>query len=84
MNEMEKHPQKGKPVGHLSDIVVKEIKYEKFRFYFITNSYILKFGTEDELATLLIKFVKMSEKKNQQRTINDIKRILNTLGFEAF
>lgn len=39
-------------------------------------------GRKYELAGLLIKFVKMPEKKNKQNIINEIKRILNTFGFE--
>ncbi|MFH1915792.1 MAG: hypothetical protein ABIJ21_00870 [Nanoarchaeota archaeon] len=65
------------------EVVIKEIRYEKYRFYFITDGRILKFGTEDEFAKLLIKFVRMSEKKDQQQIINEIKAILRSMGFNA-
>ena len=35
-----------------------------------------------ELATLLIKFVKMSDKKDQQQSIDRIKDVLRSMGFQ--
>ena len=80
---LETAPHKGKPVGNVEGIVIKELKYDKFRFYFITDGHMLKFGTEDELAALLIKFIRMSEKKDQQKVILEIKNILKSMGFES-
>lgn len=77
-------PKKGKALGNIGGVVIKELRYKKFRFYFITNGHILKFGSQDELASLLVKFVRMSEKKDQQKTIQEIKDILQSLGFDAF
>jgi len=79
---LENNPQKGKALSQVSGIVVKELKYEAHRFYFITDGHILKFGTEEELAALIIKFVKMSDKKDQQKAINQIKKTLEALGFD--
>ncbi len=79
-----KQPRKGKALGHVGGIIIKEVKYNKFRFYFITDGHQLKFGSADELAVLLIKFVKMSSKKDQQKTINLIKDILKSLGTDGF
>ena len=84
MRSLESNPTKGKVLGTVGGIVIKELKYEKFRFYFITDGHILKFGTEDELASLLIKFVKMSEKKDQQKVIDKIKDTLKSMGFDKF
>ena len=84
MKSLEFYPNKGKALGSIGGIVIKEIKYEKFRFYFITDGRMLKFGTEDELANLLIRFVRMSEKKDQQKVIENIKRVIRTLGEEGF
>lgn len=78
---LEQHPQKGKSVGVVNKTVIKEIKHGKYRFYCVTDGHTLRFGTEDELAHLLIKFVRMSDKKSQQKTINEIKEILRILGF---
>ncbi|MFH1591190.1 MAG: hypothetical protein ABIC95_04650 [archaeon] len=84
LRSLEENPRKGKALGHVAGIAIKELKHKKFRFFFITDGHMLKFGTEDELAYLLIKFVRMSEKKDQQKTIDEIKRILKSLGFEGF
>lgn len=83
MKSLESEPHKGKPLCHVAEIVIKELKYDKYRFYFITDGRILKFGTEEELATLLIKFVQMSEKKDQQKAIESIKSVLKSMGFDA-
>jgi hypothetical protein len=83
MKSLEDRPHRGKAVGNVAGIVLKEIKYEKFRLYFITDGHVLKFGTEDELAALLIKFVRMSEKKSKQKNIDEIKNILISIGFES-
>ena len=82
MKSLETEPHKGKALAHVAEIVIKEIKYDKYRFYFITDGRVLKFGTEDELAALLIKFVRMSEKKDQQKAIDSIKAVLQSMGFE--
>jgi len=57
---LETQPQRGKAVGHVGSIVIKELKEGKYRFYFITDGHILKFGSREEIAQLLIKFVRMS------------------------
>lgn len=79
---LEENPKRGKILTNVSGIVVKELKHKKWRFYCITDGRILTFGTEDELATLLIKFVKMSDKKDQQKTIDEIKNALEAFGFD--
>lgn len=38
----------------------------------------------DELNDLLIKFVRMSDKKEQQKVINGIKEILRKFGKQGF
>ena len=83
MRSLEKSPHKGKIVGNVGGIIIKEIKYGKFRFYFITDGFMLKFATKDELAKVIIKFVSMSDKKNQQEIINKVKKTLHSLGFES-
>ena len=39
---------------------------------------------EANLTDLLIRFVRMSDKKDQQETINEIKKILINIGSEGF
>ncbi|MFH1209968.1 MAG: hypothetical protein V1663_04230 [archaeon] len=84
IESLENNPHKGKLLGNVGGIVIKEIKYKSFRFYFITDGYKLKFLDEQKLVDLLIRFVRMSDKKDQQKTINEIKKILINFGPEGF
>ena len=84
MQSLEEEPHKGKALAHVAKIIIKELRHENYRFSFITDGRVLKFGTQDELVTLLIKFIKMSEKKDQQRIIDSIKAALRSMGFDAF
>jgi len=84
MYSLAENPRKGKALGHVGEIVVKELKYKNFRFYFITDGYKLKIMDESKLADLLIRFVRMSDKKDQQQTINEIKKILINFGSKGF
>ncbi|MFA6073690.1 MAG: hypothetical protein WC758_06245 [Candidatus Woesearchaeota archaeon] len=77
-------PSKGKIVGTVGGIVVKELKYEGFRFYFLADGFKLKFMHEDDLVDILFRFVRMSDKKHQQQTIDEIKFILKTIGPKGF
>lgn len=78
------NPNKGKSLGNVGGIVIKELKYKSFRFYFITDGYKLKVMDESKLVDLLIRFVRMSDKKDQQETINEIKKILINFGPDEF
>src|SRR3989344_8538206 len=78
------NPRKGKELGNIGGIVIKEIKYKSFRFYFITDGDKLKIYSREELANLLIKIIRMSDKKSQQKTINEIKNILRKIGAGGF
>jgi hypothetical protein len=84
MESLEKNPKKGKPLGNVGDVVIKELRYKSFRFYFITDGYKLRLMNESELVDLLIRFVRMSDKKSQQKTIDEIKSILKNLGEIGF
>jgi len=84
MYSLEENPYKGKELFHLGKILLKEIRYETFRFYFITDGYKLKFLKVSELQNLLIKFVRMSDKKDQQKVIDEIKHVLRNIGEEGF
>jgi hypothetical protein len=84
METLESSPNKGKLLGCVGGMVIKELKYKNFRIYFITDGYKLKFFDEKSLTDLLIKFVRMSEKKSQQETIDEIKKILVNLGPRGF
>jgi hypothetical protein len=84
MYSLEKNPKKGKLLGNVGGIVIKELKYKNFRFYFITDGHKLKIMDESKLTDLLIRFVRMSDKKSQQKTIEEIKSILRKFGKEKF
>ena len=83
-NSLKENPKKGKSLGNVGDIIIKELRYRNFRFYFITEGYKVKFLKSEELKDLLIKFVRMSDKKYQQKVIDEIKVILRSLGSEGF
>jgi hypothetical protein len=78
------NPHKGKPLGNVGGIVIKEIKYKSFRFYFIADGQKLKIMDESKLIDLLIRFVRTSDKKDQQKVIEEIKKILINFGPEGF
>ena len=84
MYSLKENPKKGKPVGQVAGIVIKELKYKNFRFYFITNGYQIRILGRDQLKDLFIRFVRMSDKKSQQKTIDEIKNILKKFGDEWF
>jgi len=81
---LEDNPHKGKLVGSVGGIVIKELKYKGFRFYFIMDGNKLKVFSREELTDLLIKFIRMSNKKSQQKVIEEIKNILRKFGQEKF
>jgi len=84
MYSLAENPHKGKSLGNVGGIIIKELKYKKFRFYFITDGFKLKLMDKSKLVDLLIRFVKMSNKKDQQNTINEIKKILTNFGPDVF
>lgn len=84
LETLEENPHKGKLLGNVGGIVIKELKYKSFRFYFITDGYKLKIIDKENLEDLLIRFVRMSDKKHQQQTINEIRKILINLGSKGF
>jgi len=76
MQSLGDNPHKGKSLGHVGGIVIKELRYKNFRFYFITDGYKLKIMSQEKLVDLLIRFVRMSDKKSQQQTIEEIRKVL--------
>jgi hypothetical protein len=78
------YPNKGSVVGSVGGIVIKELKYKGYRFYFLADGFKLKFIDEESLQDLLLKFVRMSNKKHQQKVIEEIKQVLITIGPKGF
>jgi len=84
LETLEENPKKGKELGNIGGIVIKEIRYKSFRFYFITDGFKLRCFDSSGLVDLLVKFVRMSDKKDQQKVINEIREILQKIGVEGF
>ena len=84
LESLEQNPKKGKPIGQVGGVLIKELKYKKYRFYCITDGFKLKVLSTEELNDLLIKFVRMSDKKDQQKVINEIKTVLKKVGEKSF
>jgi len=84
MLSLEDNPKKGKEISSIGGVLIKELKYKKFRFYFIIDGYKVKYLSSEELKNIIIKFVRMSEKNDQQKVIDEIKYILRSLGEEGF
>jgi len=84
MYSLENNPRKGKLLGSIGGVAIKELKYKNFRFYFITDGFKLKIMDKLKLINLLIRFIRMSDKKHQQQTINEIKKILINFRVEGF
>lgn len=84
LRSLEKNPNKGKIVGRVDEILIKELKYNGFRFYFLVDGNILRVYSREELVNLLIKVVRMSDKKTQKKIISEIETILKKIGEEEF
>ena len=67
IKSLESNSKKGKDIGTVGGILIKELKYKSFKFYFITDGFKLKTLNETELVDLLLKFVRMSDKKKTTR-----------------
>ncbi len=80
MESLETQPHKGKLLGTVGAIAIKELKFEGFRFYVIFDGFTLQTFEEEKLVDLLFRFVRMSNKKEQQKTIEEIKHILRKIG----
>ena len=76
IEELKSNPNKGKILGHVGNISIRELRYKSFRFYFILDQFKLNLFAKDDIKELLIKFIEMSKKNNQQKTIENIKNIL--------
>lgn len=84
LKSLESSPLKGKILGVVGGIVIKELKYKRFRFYFLVEGHKLKVLSESELTDLLLRFVRMSDKRHQQEVINEIKHVLRSIGPAGF
>jgi len=84
LKSLENSPHKGKVIGIVGGVIIKELKYNNFRFYFIADAFKLKCFDAKELTDLLLTFVRMSGKKDQQKVIDEIRRVLVIIGPAGF
>ena len=84
LRKLEENPHKGKLLGNVAGFLIKELKYKSFRFYFVVEGNKLNFYSKEELIDILMKFVRMSDKNAQQKTINEIREVLIKIGIECF
>ena len=84
LESLEQNPKKGKDICTVATIAVKEIKYRGYRFYFLADAHKIRMLKVEELMDILIRFVRMSDKKDQQKVINEIIYTLKYLGVERF
>ncbi len=83
MKSLEENPKKGKLLGNVGGIAIKELKYRSFRFYFLADGLKLKILSKEGLTDLLLRFVRMSDKKSQQKAIKEIRKILVKIALRA-
>jgi hypothetical protein len=74
-------PSDGDFIALISNIVIREKRLNTFRFYFIVKDDKKHVITKEELKELIIKFVALSKKNNQQEVINKLKEDLKKVGF---
>lgn len=79
LRSLKQNPGKGKVLGHAGDISIRELKYRSYRFYYIINANRLILFCSKKIEELLIEFIAMSKKNNQQEVIDEIKAMLKLL-----
>ncbi len=78
---LEENPNKGKILGSIAGISIRELKFKSFRTYFLLEKNQLYLFNKKEIEELLIKFIEMSKKNDQEKTIEQIKHILKYIKF---
>lgn len=79
INTLKENPSKGKIIGPVGVMSLRELKFKNYRFYFIINGHQLILFTKQETEKLLIRFINMSTKNKQQKTIDHIKEMLSII-----
>ena len=67
MYTLEENPKKGKELSSVGGVLIKELRYEKFRFYFITDGYKIKFLKIEELKDLVINLLECRIRKTNKK-----------------
>ena len=79
IEDLKKNPNKRKVLGHVGHMSIRELKYKTFIIYYILDGHRLDLFNRKEIEDLLIKFIAMSKKNNQHKTIEDIKEMLKRI-----
>jgi hypothetical protein len=82
---LKENPRKGKDIGFVGNVLIRELKYKSFRFFFITDRYKVLVMLKDDLDDLIIKVIRMAKKgREQQKVIDEIKTMLKKFGDEYY
>jgi hypothetical protein len=76
---LQDNPFQGDLIYAFGNFVLKEKKYKTFRFYFLHSRKILIIKDIENLKDEIIRFIEMSKKNDQQRTINKLKEMLTKI-----
>ena len=79
IEELKQNPNKGRVLGHVGSMSIREIRYKSFRLYYIIDGHQLNLFNKELIKELLIRFIAMSKKNDQQKTIDGIKQMLEIL-----
>ena len=77
---LKENPNKGKTLGHVGSMSIRELRYGSFRFYYIIDGNKLRLFNQTKIAELLIQFIAMSKKHDQKRTIEEIKELIKRIN----
>ncbi|MFT4327017.1 MAG: hypothetical protein ACMXYK_05935 [Candidatus Woesearchaeota archaeon] len=75
-------PSDGDFVALVGNIIIREKRRDSFRFYFIIEKTKKHVITKEELNDMLLLFIALSKKNNQQKVIDDLKKGLQKKGFK--
>ncbi len=76
---LEDNPLQGDMLKAFGAIVLKEIRYKSFRFYFLHSKDLLIIKDPARLRDEIIRFIDMSKKNDQQRVIYGLKDMLKRI-----
>jgi mRNA-degrading endonuclease RelE of RelBE toxin-antitoxin system len=80
IKQLKNNPNKGKILAHIGTITLREIRHNTFRLYYTIDKNKLNLFNQEKLEELLIKFIELSKKNKQQKTIDKLKEILKKLN----
>ena len=78
MNHLGSSPKSGKHLTTIGSLMLGEIRFRGYRFYYVTDAHKIKFLSVHELEDLIIRFVEYSE-KHQRETIEKLKDMLRSI-----